>query len=46
MFNIQGMFEVQGRLLQTGDGLGLWNEPGDVELEALSNEAIVLLIED
>jgi quercetin 2,3-dioxygenase len=44
-FVIQGVFEVQGRLLHARDGLGLWNEPGDIDLEALSNDAIVLIIE-
>jgi hypothetical protein len=44
-FAIQGVFEVQGRLLQTNDGLALWNEPGAIEMESLSNDAIVLLID-
>ncbi|MCW3113881.1 MAG: hypothetical protein JWR18_2277 [Segetibacter sp.] len=41
----QGVFEVQGRLLHARDGLALWNELEDIELEALSHDAIVLLIE-
>lgn len=45
IFVIQGVFEAQGRLLHARDGLALWDEPGDIELEALSNDAIVLLIE-
>lgn len=45
VFIIQGAFEVQGRLLHARDGLALWDEPEDIELEALSNDAIVLMIE-
>lgn len=45
VFVIEGVFEVQGRLLHTRDGLGLLNEPNDIELEALSNDAIILVIE-
>lgn len=44
VFNIEGAFEVQYRLLHNGDGLGLW-EVEEVELEALSNDAIILLLE-
>lgn len=45
-FVLSGAFEVQDRLLQTGDGLALTNL-GDqlIEFEALSNEAIVLLMD-
>lgn len=42
---IQGVFEVHGRLLHPRDGLALWDVSGEIALEALSNEAIVLLIE-
>ena len=42
---IEGAFEVQGRLLHAKDGLALWNEPGEIEMEALSNDAIIFLIE-
>lgn len=44
VFNIEGAFEVQYRLLHNGDGLGLW-DVADVEMEALSNDAIILLLE-
>ncbi len=44
-FVIQGAFEVQGRLLHARDGLGLWDDTNLIELEALSNDAIVLLVE-
>lgn len=44
VFVIQGAFEVQYRLLEWRDGLALWNVP-EIEIEALSNEAIILLIE-
>ena len=43
-FVIEGEFEVQYRLLQAGDGLALW-EVQEAELEALSNNAIILLLE-
>lgn len=42
-FVIAGAFEVAGRLLQPNDGLSLWNER-TIEIEALSNDAILLLI--
>lgn len=44
VFNIEGAFEVQYRLLHNGDGLGLW-DIATVEMEALSNDAIILLLE-
>lgn len=44
VFVIEGAFEVQGRLLHARDGLGLW-EVDEVEMEALSNDAIILVIE-
>jgi len=44
VFVIEGAFEVEGRLLHGRDGLGLW-ETGVVEMEALSNDAIVLVAE-
>ena len=45
VFVIEGAFEVHGRLMHPRDGLGLWDNSGDIELEALSNDAIILLIE-
>ncbi len=45
IFVIEGAFEVAGRLLHPRDGLALWDVNGSVDLEALSNEAIVLLLE-
>lgn len=44
VFVIQGAFEVQYRLMEARDGLALWNT-SEIEIEALSNEAIILLIE-
>jgi quercetin 2,3-dioxygenase len=44
-FVIEGAFEFQNRLLHARDGLLLHNEAG-IEFEALSNDAIILLIED
>ncbi|RDC55002.1 hypothetical protein DU508_19540 [Pedobacter chinensis] len=43
-FIIDGAFEVEGRLLHVRDGLALWDLE-QVELEALSNNAIVLVLE-
>lgn len=43
-FVITGAFEVDGRLLHEKDGLALWNTE-EVELEALSNNAVILIIE-
>lgn len=44
VFVIQGAFEVQYRLLETRDGLALWDVE-QIEIEALSNDAILLLVE-
>ena len=44
VFVIQGAFEVQYRLLHARDGLALW-EANEVEWEALSNDAILLVME-
>jgi quercetin 2,3-dioxygenase len=41
---LQGAFEVQYKLMETRDGLALWNAK-EIEIEALSNEAIIMLIE-
>jgi len=41
---IEGAFEIQGTLLHARDGLALCGTD-EVEVEALSNDAIVLLIE-
>ncbi|WP_462267864.1 pirin family protein [Mucilaginibacter sp.] len=43
-FVIAGAFECQGRLLHERDGLALWNLP-EADLEALSNNAVLLLLE-
>lgn len=44
IFIIEGAFEVQNRLLQPRDGLAIWDTE-EIEFEALSNEAIILLFE-
>lgn len=44
-FVLAGAFEVQGRLLHALDGLGLW-EIDEVDIEALSNNAVMLVFED
>lgn len=44
LFVLTGAFEVEGRLLHAGDALALF-ESNTVEMEALSNDAIILLIE-
>ncbi|MFT4032703.1 MAG: pirin [Siphonobacter sp.] len=45
VFVIQGAFEVQNRLLQPRDGLKLWNLQEALEFEALSEDAILLVVE-
>ncbi|MGY3088965.1 hypothetical protein ACVWYF_002005 [Hymenobacter sp. UYAg731] len=44
VFVLAGAFEVESRLLHEKDGLALWNVPV-IELEALSNDALVLVLE-
>ncbi|NEU09358.1 hypothetical protein GZH53_13620 [Flavihumibacter sp. R14] len=41
---IAGAFEIEGRLLEAGDALELW-DIREAELEALSNQAIIVLLE-
>jgi hypothetical protein len=43
-FVLAGAFEVAGRLLHEKDGLALWDVAA-VELEALSNDALVVVLE-
>jgi quercetin 2,3-dioxygenase len=43
-FVIEGAFELEERLLHARDGLALW-QLQSVEMEALSNDAIIMLIE-
>ncbi|TGE06341.1 pirin family protein [Hymenobacter fodinae] len=43
-FVLAGAFEVEGRLLHEKDGLALWDAE-EVEFEALSNNALVLVLE-
>lgn len=43
-FVIQGAFELQEILLHARDGLAVW-QPEEIEFEALSNDAILLLLE-
>lgn len=43
-FVLEGAFEIQYRLLERRDGLLLF-QPGDVAIEALSNNALLLAIE-
>jgi redox-sensitive bicupin YhaK (pirin superfamily) len=44
VFVLEGAFEVQYRLMEARDGLALWNMDA-IEVEALSNDAIILLME-
>ncbi|MBE9466464.1 pirin family protein [Dyadobacter sp. UP-52] len=44
VFIIEGAFEVQNRLMETRDGLSLRNLD-ELEFEALSNDAIILILE-
>ena len=43
-FVIQGAFEMEGILLHARDGVAFWNYE-QAEIEALSNDAIILLLE-
>jgi quercetin 2,3-dioxygenase len=43
-FVLQGAFELEGRLLHAKDALAIWDTES-IELEALSNNAIILLVE-
>lgn len=43
-FVIEGAFELEERLLHARDGLALWNSK-QAEMEALSNDAIILILE-
>ncbi|NEU65603.1 pirin [Spirosoma agri] len=46
VFVLQGAFEVANRLLHAKDSLSLrYNQPDQLEFEALSNDAIILLLE-
>ncbi|TMI96721.1 MAG: hypothetical protein E6H06_03200 [Bacteroidetes bacterium] len=44
IYVLDGVFEVEGRLLHRRDALALWNREV-VELEALSNDAFILVLE-
>ena len=44
VFVIEGAFEVSNRLLESRDGLALWNT-SNIEMESLSNDAIILVVE-
>jgi hypothetical protein len=44
VFVLEGAFEVEGRLLHARDGLALW-QATSVEMEALSNDALLMLVE-
>lgn len=43
-FVMAGAFELEGRLLHEKDGLALW-QTDTIELEALSNNALILVVE-
>jgi len=43
-FVLAGAFEVEGRLLHEKDGLGLWDAPASLEIEALSDNALLLVL--
>ncbi|RZK56374.1 MAG: hypothetical protein EOO87_05635 [Pedobacter sp.] len=43
-FSVTGAFEIDGRLLHEKDGLALWSTE-QIELEALSNNAVILTLE-
>lgn len=44
VFVIEGAFEVDNKLMETRDGLALWNVT-EIEMEALSDNAMILFIE-
>ncbi|WP_201981466.1 pirin family protein [Hymenobacter rubidus] len=44
VFVLAGAFEVEGRLMHANDGLALW-DAANVELEALSNDAVLMVLE-
>lgn len=44
LYVLEGAFEVAYRLLETGDSLALWDVK-EAEIEALSNDAIIMLVE-
>ncbi|MDO9375733.1 MAG: hypothetical protein Q7T76_15035 [Ferruginibacter sp.] len=44
VFVLIGAFEVENRLVEANDGLLIWNS-GAIEMEALSNDASILIIE-
>ncbi|MBH8568690.1 hypothetical protein KB206_07350 [Microvirga sp. STS02] len=44
VFVLAGAFEVESRLLHEKDGLALW-DVAEIELEALSNDALILVLE-
>ena len=44
VFVMQGTFEAAGRLLHERDGLAIW-DVDKIEMEALSNDALVCLVE-
>lgn len=47
-FVIEGAYEFQNRLLETRDSIALWNDDSQslqIEFEALSNDAIILIVE-
>lgn len=44
-FALAGAFEAEGRLLHENDGLALWDALAPVEIEALSNDALLLVLD-
>lgn len=42
---LAGAFEVEGRLLHASDALALWDAAAPIELEALSNDALLLVLD-
>lgn len=43
-YAVQGAFEFENRLLESGDGVSLWNTT-EIEWEALSNNALLMFVE-
>jgi hypothetical protein len=41
---LAGAFEAEGRLLHAKDGLALWDARAPLEIEALSDNALLLVL--
>jgi hypothetical protein len=44
VFVIHGAFEFANRLMEAGDGLGIYHPAGKLDFEALAGESIIVII--